>query len=110
MKRTKIKYMDLGDKVKVVGIENCASIDDVTEACGIRVQNRYFNISKDYYRMDSSRYVSVNERGGIFSIPINKIMDKDKFHACVKIMKRAGDRLTRIIAEEKAKRVHEVLI
>jgi hypothetical protein len=110
MKRTKIKYEDLGDKVKIVGIENCASLDDVTEACGVSVKNRYFHINKDYYRMDSSRYVSVNERGGIFNIPINKAIDKDKFHACVKIMKRAGDRLTRIIAEEKAKRVHEVLI
>jgi hypothetical protein len=110
MKRTKIKYMDLGDRVKIVGIENCASIKDIELLFGGTVKVRYFHISKDYYRMDDEKYVSVNESRGVYAIPINKAMDKDKFHACIRIMKRAGDRLTRIIAEEKAKRVHEVLI
>jgi hypothetical protein len=112
MKRTKIKYEDLGDKVKVVGIENCATIDQIKASFGYDVRNRYFDPEKVYYRLDDDnpRSVRINTADALFMLNIDSFLDKPIFSKFIGLMKQAGLRLSRIAKEEKAKRVHEVLI
>jgi hypothetical protein len=116
MKRTKIKYRDLGDKVKVVGIENCASVTSLKKILNEKSYDKYFNMGLGYYRK-TEKNIFENWDGVVgyrdyklYALQVGVEYPSKYFYRCVEKMKRAGDRLTRIIAEEKAKRVHEVVI
>jgi len=109
MKRTKIKYRDLGDEVEIVAIENAASTREILKEFGKKVSDRYgsggpwysdvgYKDNEDYYFY----FPFYSDR------PIRK--RKHDFSKFITTLKAAGERLQRIVREEREKEIKELVI
>ena len=107
MKRTVIKYRDLGDRVEIVGVENLATRGEIVQEFGEPVWERYTTKAPLYgclFARDGA-----GDEGRIWLTP--KIThSKKEFGRLIKTMKAAGKRLQRIVREEREKEIKEVVI
>ena len=109
MKRTKIKYRDLGDEVEIVAIENAANTAEILEKFGKKVSDRYLDGGNWYHHIgfkDAEDYYfyfpgHMNQPGR---------MSKQEFGKFITTLKAAGKRLQRIVREEREKEIKEVVI
>ncbi len=108
MKRTVIKYKPCGEKVQIVGIENVASLDDISEEFGKDVAEIYSRMRPIYTKF-GCRGVSIDFGAKFSWFEISSYIEKEEFSWLIRLMKAAGNNLEK--AKKQAKEeVKEVII
>ncbi|MCP4568723.1 MAG: hypothetical protein GY841_14185 [FCB group bacterium] len=104
MKRTIIKYQDLGDKVKILEVKNATTKQEFIEKFGEDFTLRYLSPEKVNYIFYKA-LLAINEHRHPYFLSVGKdiTISKTHFNKMIAIMKKAGARLTRLIKEDQIK-------
>ncbi|MCK9273030.1 hypothetical protein M0P65_05795 [Candidatus Gracilibacteria bacterium] len=105
MKQTEIYYRKIKDIIKITKIENVLSLKEIRERFGNTVAEKYKEGAKYYWYATTEKpyIVFVKKYNFTKSITFNSVMTKQEFAEIINIMKEAGERLRKIIAENGIK-------
>lgn len=109
MKQTKIKYQLLADgKIKIVAIENVATMDEIGKEFGNEVERLYWN-SDDCYRLHDN-VCFISNRDNRLQMKVGSLIEKEQFSVAVTGMKKAAARLIEIRQKVAEYEVKEIVI
>jgi len=108
MKRTGIKYREVGNLIEVLEINNAANFTKIEEEFGLSVAQLYFGGFPHYLRVEHRIRICLENRRSVLSP--NSSYSKIHFWRCIEFMKIAGQRLGDINKQVKETEIKSVLI
>ncbi|MCP4568722.1 MAG: hypothetical protein GY841_14180 [FCB group bacterium] len=108
MEKTVIKYKDLGDRVEILSIKNIATRKQLLKKYNQKLIDEYFSKVPYYAGSNIRDYFQVNTSGLIYKV--NKNISKKHFLEIISIMKKAGNRLGKLIKEYKENQIKVIKI
>ena len=113
MKRTVIKYQEIGREIKIVAIENAAGEDDIEAEFGKAIRQKYFSaVDEHCYKQWGTAGIAVWTPRGCHTryILVGLILSRSEFQEIIASMKRAGAYLSQLRKKQQEAEIKTITI